>query len=727
MSTVNSPPKTPLLTNDVIIDSTTAHSTSTDVPFAKLPLRTTSCLRVFADLSEEELRDPSVPLSPMCASLEYLTYVTLLTVIGIHGFVCLSEESKIFEPQFYAILHRPLSFYANYLGSVGSDTYIDHQWRAFTGFLPHFALMAGVQAVAVSLVRRWARRGTNNPSRSSASPRDGVSVAVSAIFSATGTIFLAVLHGPHFVFPVFFILVNYLLFTQLQRLRSCGVYMGLMWTCHIVLLYLIEVYQGFEECYYVSYYIPSSRLTSMKVTGLDSKPLWTKQIRWYVTFRVCTLRMIAFNYDLWCAHHDGGTERQRVLQKHMHSCVDCAVLRKRLDGLQPQLPFSLETTSNEESEVVISQEKNYECTGQPLPVQATNEVFHCYMHRTEYPRDLSDYSFLHCMAYMLFMPVYLAGPISSFNAFVSHLHVPMVAVTSQDMCLYMLRIACLYVTFLTMVHFVFFNAFSENTAVLRLLSLPRQAYMMFFYLGYIWLKFNFIYKCSRLFALWNGVEVPEDMPRFFLNSFSVRHFWRDWHVSFNLWVVRYMYIPMGGNRRPLLTIAPIFLFVAIWHDLALHLVKWALCVVVMFIIEHAVVKAFVKAENSFSLVLAKDTICNGKGIWATTLRIVRHWTPLQRRRARRLIVGIGSVGALIALSVANVIGYNFQKPTVVGEGHMHSESDRTIIGVLREFPWSCYVLTVVFFFCAGSAAIIQRQWEAARLHRLRHKLGLVGG
>lgn len=44
-------------------------------------------------------------------------------------------------------------------------------------------------------------------------------------------------------------------------------------------------------------------------------------------------------------------------------------------------------------------------------------------------------------------------------------------------------------------------------------------------------------------------------------------FWRGWHASFNRWLVRYLYVPLGGSRRRALVIWPIFFFVALWHDL----------------------------------------------------------------------------------------------------------------------------------------------------------------
>lgn len=52
-------------------------------------------------------------------------------------------------------------------------------------------------------------------------------------------------------------------------------------------------------------------------------------------------------------------------------------------------------------------------------------------------------------------------------------------------------------------------------------------------------------------------------------------FWRNWHASFNLWLVRYLYIPLGGSHRRALAVWPIFTFVAVWHDLEWRLLAWA--------------------------------------------------------------------------------------------------------------------------------------------------------
>ena len=69
------------------------------------------------------------------------------------------------------------------------------------------------------------------------------------------------------------------------------------------------------------------------------------------------------------------------------------------------------------------------------------------------------------------------------------------------------------------------------------------------------------------------------------NNYSGAAFWRSWHRSFYLWIVRYLYIPLGGSRFGALNIWPIFTFVAIWHDIELKLLAWGWLICIFIIPE----------------------------------------------------------------------------------------------------------------------------------------------
>lgn len=50
-----------------------------------------------------------------------------------------------------------------------------------------------------------------------------------------------------------------------------------------------------------------------------------------------------------------------------------------------------------------------------------------------------------------------------------------------------------------------------------------------------------IWRFFRLWALLDGIDTPENMVRCMANNYSTLGFWRSWHRSYNLWLLRYDY------------------------------------------------------------------------------------------------------------------------------------------------------------------------------------------
>src|SRR5437763_12657985 len=83
------------------------------------------------------------------------------------------------------------------------------------------------------------------------------------------------------------------------------------------------------------------------------------------------------------------------------------------------------------------------------------------------------------------------------------------------------------------------------------------------------------------------IETPENMLRCMSNNYSAMAFWRAWHRSFNRWIIRYIYIPLGGSKRPIINTLAVFTFVAIWHDISLKLLAWGWLVTLFILPEVA--------------------------------------------------------------------------------------------------------------------------------------------
>lgn len=74
-----------------------------------------------------------------------------------------------------------------------------------------------------------------------------------------------------------------------------------------------------------------------------------------------------------------------------------------------------------------------------------------------------------------------------------------------------------------------------------------------------------------------GFELMVNFKRPYLSA-SVTEFWRRWHISLSTWFRDYVYIPLGGNKKPLvrviLNLIITFIISGLWHGADWKFVIW---------------------------------------------------------------------------------------------------------------------------------------------------------
>jgi D-alanyl-lipoteichoic acid acyltransferase DltB (MBOAT superfamily) len=165
---------------------------------------------------------------------------------------------------------------------------------------------------------------------------------------------------------------------------------------------------------------------------------------------------------------------------------------------------------------------------------------------------------------------------------------------------------------------------------------PKQLCLMsYFNLHIVWLKLLLPWRLFRLWALMDGIDPPENMIRCVSNNPSTVAFWRAWHRSFNKWLIRYLYIPLGGSSvrgrfgvaRSILNYLTVFTFVALWHDISLNLLVWGWLIVFFMLPEIIASKLFPRTK------------------WE------KHLT------AWRMLCAVGTVGNILMMMAANLVGF----------------------------------------------------------------------
>lgn len=213
--------------------------------------------------------------------------------------------------------------------------------------------------------------------------------------------------------------------------------------------------------------------------------------------------------------------------------------------------------------------------------------------RTEASFPLEDYSIANYFAYLTYAPLFIGGPIITFNDYLyQSSYFPLASTKDMKRIFtYGLRMMFCVLVMEFLLHFMYVVAVSKTKAWDG--NTPFQLSMLgMFNLNIIWLKLLIPWRMFRFWSLLDGIDPPENMIRCMDNNYSALAFWRAWHRSYNRWVLQYIYIPLGGAGGDksgyvsrIVNSLLVFSFVAIWHDIELKLLMWGWLVVLFLLPE----------------------------------------------------------------------------------------------------------------------------------------------
>jgi D-alanyl-lipoteichoic acid acyltransferase DltB (MBOAT superfamily) len=199
---------------------------------------------------------------------------------------------------------------------------------------------------------------------------------------------------------------------------------------------------------------------------------------------------------------------------------------------------------------------------------------------------------------------------------------PQNTLSFKDVAWYGVRWLFSFLLIELMTHLFYYNAFVIS-GLWRELS-PVEIFIVGYgVLNFMWLKFLLLWRYFRFWSLVNGIETVENMPNCINNCYSLELFWKTWHASFNRWLIRYMYIPLGGSRRKFLNVWVVFTFVAMWHDLEWKLLSWAWLTCLFFMPEMLLKSASsaYKVESAFGEFLLRELKALSGAVTITCLMV----------------------------------------------------------------------------------------------------------
>lgn len=234
------------------------------------------------------------------------------------------------------------------------------------------------------------------------------------------------------------------------------------------------------------------------------------------------------------------------------------------------------------------------------------------------PLPLDDYSPFNYIAYLTYAPLFIAGPIISFNDYIYQAKYHQTESTKdlRRLAVYGARLVFCILVMEFILHFMYVVAVSKTKAWEG--DTPFQLSMLgMFNLNVIWLKLLIPWRLFRFWSLLDGIDPPENMIRCMDNNYLALAFWRAWHRSYNKWVIRYIYIPLGGTgpggfKGRIVNSLVVFSFVAVWHDIELKLLMWG-WLIVLFLLPEIVATAYFKKHTGqpwFRILCGVGAVCN---------------------------------------------------------------------------------------------------------------------
>lgn len=193
------------------------------------------------------------------------------------------------------------------------------------------------------------------------------------------------------------------------------------------------------------------------------------------------------------------------------------------------------------------------------------------------------------------------------------------------MVLYAIRLVIVILVMELTLHFLYVVAISKSKAWDG--SSPLEMSMIgYFNLVIIWMKLLIPWRFFRCWSLADGIWVEENMVRCMSNNFSAQRFWKSWHRSFNLWITRYIYIPLGGTQYMAYNMWIVFTFVALWHDIELRLLAWGWLICLFLLPE--IIASSMFSERRFG-----------------------------DKPYYRFVCGLGAVANILMMMIANLVGF----------------------------------------------------------------------
>ena len=203
--------------------------------------------------------------------------------------------------------------------------------------------------------------------------------------------------------------------------------------------------------------------------------------------------------------------------------------------------------------------------------QAVSYVTDVYRKKTPPAEHYTDY-----LLYLVFFPQLLMGPIVRAADLLPKLKAPP-ALTAEGGSRALFRIAVGLVKKSAGADFLRMHAVDPVFGNPGMYSSLEILVAVYAYAFQIYLDFSAYTDIAVGSAALLGIEIPENFNAPYIAR-SLRDFWHRWHITLSQWLRDYLYIPLGGSRRPEILVAANLMITMVlgglWHGASMNFLIW---------------------------------------------------------------------------------------------------------------------------------------------------------
>ena len=193
--------------------------------------------------------------------------------------------------------------------------------------------------------------------------------------------------------------------------------------------------------------------------------------------------------------------------------------------------------------------------------------------------ELADNSLIDYLAYILYFPKLVMGPIIDPVDFMTqlnqeerkHINIDHIAVGVKLFSLGLVKKVLLADTFSKGASWVYANL-DQATAVDCIL-------LILFYTFEIYFDFSGYSDMAVGVSSMINIDLPQNFDSPY-KAISIRDFWKRWHMSLTKFLTKYIYIPLGGSRKgelfTYINTLIVFLVSGLWHGANWTFILWGL-------------------------------------------------------------------------------------------------------------------------------------------------------